>query len=249
VLLTRIARRCCAVGLSIGLVACAPRNVHAREASEASPKGQHHIGDPVTSPQTTATTTSLEQTTASSAAQPPESVPTTGTSPRPSISQATTTLSLSTEVSPSKSARRPVRLRVPALNVNRAISLKPLTIDGDRKLASPRDPQSIGWFRAKGPLVVVGHVDSTTGPGIFFRLIQLKQGDRIEVDFDDGTSVEYVASQVSRFPKKSFPTDLVYRAPQSDLRIITCGGKFNHRTRHYVDNIIVLASPLPVGSQ
>jgi Sortase domain len=117
-------------------------------------------------------------------------------------------------------------------------------LDGNGKLKSPVNPQTVGWYQATGPLVVVGHVDSTTGPAVFFHLTKMKAGDRIEIDFDDGTSMTYFASEVSRFPKRNFPTDLVYRAPSTDIRIVTCGGKFDRRTRHYIDNVIVLASPV-----
>lgn len=35
-----------------------------------------------------------------------------------------------------------------------------------------------------------------------------------------------------------FPTALVYGAPsRSELRLVTCGGSFDQRTGHYVDNV------------
>jgi LPXTG-site transpeptidase (sortase) family protein len=117
-------------------------------------------------------------------------------------------------------------------------------MDENRKLKSPSNPQAVGWYQAKGPLVVVGHVDSTTGPAVFFHLTKLKRGDRIVIDFDDGTALTYVASQVTRVPKQEFPTTLVYQAASTDIRLVTCGGTFDRRTRHYVDNVIVLASPI-----
>jgi Sortase domain len=144
---------------------------------------------------------------------------------------------------------RPLRIRVPVIGLNEGVSKTQLAIDRNRKLNSPDDPQTLGWYQANGPLIVVGHVDSSTGPAVFFHLAKIGRGDRVSVDFDDGTSVTYVASQVSRFPKQSFPTDLVYRAPSTDIRLVTCGGRFDRRTGHYVDNVIVLASPLGTGAQ
>jgi LPXTG-site transpeptidase (sortase) family protein len=139
---------------------------------------------------------------------------------------------------------RPMRLRLPSIQLNRPILTKPLKMDRKRKLESPKDTKSIGWYNAAGPLVLAGHVDSTAGPGVFYGLKKVKRGDTFEVDFADGKSVSYQVSQVSTFPKNKFPTDLVYRANDDDIRIVTCGGKFNRKTRHYEDNVIVVASPV-----
>ena len=44
--------------------------------------------------------------------------------------------------------------------------------------------------------------------------------------------------------KTAFPTDLVY-APtlEPSLRLVTCGGAFDHTRSSYVDNVIVYAEP------
>jgi hypothetical protein len=46
--------------------------------------------------------------------------------------------------------------------------------------------------------------------------------------------------------KDAFPTALVYGpAPGSVLRLVTCGGEFDPRRRHYRDNVVVTAVPAP----
>jgi hypothetical protein len=43
--------------------------------------------------------------------------------------------------------------------------------------------------------------------------------------------------------KAAFPTELVYSPkPVAMLRLITCGGSFDHRARSYRDNVIVTAT-------
>ena len=48
--------------------------------------------------------------------------------------------------------------------------------------------QEAGWYDQGptpgqyGPAVIVGHVDTTTGPAVFHELKELRRGDRIEVD-------------------------------------------------------------------
>jgi hypothetical protein len=44
--------------------------------------------------------------------------------------------------------------------------------------------------------------------------------------------------------KTAFPTDLVYApTPGPELRLVTCGGAFDHTARSYLDNVIVAALP------
>jgi hypothetical protein len=48
---------------------------------------------------------------------------------------------------------------------------------------------------------------------------------------------------VVEYPRRSFPTQAVYgNTPNAQLRLITCGGRFDSRVRSYVDNIVVFAS-------
>ena len=89
---------------------------------------------------------------------------------------------------------------------------------------------------------MLGHVDSQSGPGVFYRLRALRRGDRINVVLRTGKRLRFVVTGAMEAPKNNFPTKLVYRkTPGSTLRLITCGGAFNRSTGHFVDNYIVFA--------
>ena len=92
--------------------------------------------------------------------------------------------------------------------------------------------------------MIAGHVDSFTGPAVFFRLKELGAGDRVEVAGFDGRSLAYTVEKVERYPKNNFPTNAVYGpAPErSSLRLITCGGDFDRERKSYNDNIVVFAN-------
>jgi hypothetical protein len=142
---------------------------------------------------------------------------------------------------------RPVTVEVPAIGVRS--DLIDLDLDADRRLEVPRDPDLAGWYvrgtrpGQHGPAVIAGHVDSTEGPAVFFRLGELQGGDRITVHREDGTAVAFAVDRVERWPKDAFPTDPVYReADGAELRLITCGGAFDEDTSSYHDNVIVFAS-------
>ena len=141
----------------------------------------------------------------------------------------------------------PVRLRIPALHVTS--SLERLGVLADGTVAVPASPDIAGWYAGgprpgqAGPAVILGHVDSQAGPGIFFNLFRLKRGTAVLVDRADGSTVTFRVSSVSRVSKTRFPRDLVYVPTlQPTLRLVTCGGSFDHARRSYRDNVIVYAA-------
>jgi sortase (surface protein transpeptidase) len=92
-----------------------------------------------------------------------------------------------------------------------------------------------------GAAVVVGHVDLDGRPGVFARLGSATSGT--EVDVGSGTgAVRYRVASVASYRKADFPTDLVYGpTDEAELRLITCGGRFDKSTGHYEDNVVVRA--------
>jgi hypothetical protein len=139
-----------------------------------------------------------------------------------------------------------VRVRVPAIGVDSR--LVPLAVGPSGDLVPPGDTATAGWFAqgtapgAVGPAVLVGHVDSRRGPGVFVALHRLAPGDLVLVDRADGSTVSFTVTAVDRYAKDAFPTARVY-APTSrpELRLITCGGTFDRSARSYEDNVVVSA--------
>ena len=142
----------------------------------------------------------------------------------------------------------PVRLRIPALKVDAKIEKLGLQQDG--AIAVPATTDIAGWYEygprpgQPGPAVILGHVDSQAGPGIFIDLYRARPGTLVRVDRADGSSATYTITQVTKVPKVRFPTDLVY-APTLDptLRLVTCGGSFDRARGSYRDNVIAFATP------
>ena len=107
-----------------------------------------------------------------------------------------------------------------------------------------------GWYKNSptpgqlGPSLMLGHIDSAAyGPGVFFRLGDLRQRDRVMVTLADRTVAVFEIERVAEYPKAHFPTLQVYgNLDHAGLRLITCGGKFDPSVRSYDDNIVVYAS-------
>ena len=128
------------------------------------------------------------------------------------------------------SAQPPRWIRIPAIGVSApvvALGLKPDRTS--RCLAGGVTPAGTpgGRSRAQGPAVIAGHVDSTSGPAVFYRLGELHRGARVDIRRADRSVVSFRVEGVERWPKDRFPTRRVYRrTARSTLRLITCGGGF-----------------------
>lgn len=139
----------------------------------------------------------------------------------------------------------PVRLQVAAIGLDSPLMSLGLQADGTMQV--PKGGFPAGWYTGGptpgelGPGVIAGHVDMN-GPGVFYRLHELRPGDRVVVTRQDGSKPVFRVTRLALFPKDQFPTRLVYgNTNRSVLRLITCGGSFNSRTGHYEDNIIAFA--------
>jgi sortase (surface protein transpeptidase) len=145
-----------------------------------------------------------------------------------------------------KPVARPVALTIPLIGVQTSLVYLGLTSGGT--LQVPSSTSVAGWYTgsprpgAIGSAIIVGHIDSYLGPGIFFRLSTLRRGDKIYVRRADGTFVEFRVTAVQQYLKDHFPTEAVYGpVPDAELRLITCGGTFDRATGHYLSNIVVYA--------
>jgi len=150
------------------------------------------------------------------------------------------------EQRPAGNAAAPLRVRVPSIGVDSALAR--LGLDASGALVPPADFAEAGWFAAGtapgdvGPAVLAGHVDSRTGPAVFYRLREIGVGDEVLVDRADGTTARFAVTALGRYPKAAFPTAEVYGpTPDAQLRLITCGGDFDRDARSYRDNVVVYA--------
>lgn len=145
-------------------------------------------------------------------------------------------------------AADPVRIDIPAIGVSSALVSLGLAAAGTMQV--PADYQQAGWYTGgprpgeDGPAVIAGHVDSTTGPAVFFRLRDLRPGDEVRVTRADGSTVRFLVDRLEQYPKATFPTAAVFGpTPRPALRLVTCSGAFDESRHSYLQNLVAFASP------
>ena len=130
-------------------------------------------------------------------------------------------------------------------------SLVALGLNADKSIEVPPvdQPQQAGWYKfgpppgQVGPAVILGHIDGDHQQGIFWRLHEVKPGDKVMVGQQNGHTLTFAVTKVDSVAKDSFPTSAVYgNTADPELRLITCGGAFDATTGHYLDNLIVYAN-------
>ena len=141
-------------------------------------------------------------------------------------------------------ASDPVGLDIPAIGVH-ANQLVALGLAKDGNIEVPTDFATAGWYSLGptpgqfGPAVIAGHLDSKTGPAIFYRLGGLKPGAKVNVTRKEGLVTTFVIDKVARYAKADFPTSTVYGpTTRAEIRLVTSGGAFDQASGHYVDNIV-----------
>ncbi|MBO3739140.1 class F sortase [Actinoplanes flavus] len=143
-------------------------------------------------------------------------------------------------------ASAPERVAIPALDVSAPVVALGLRADGTMEV--PGDATTVGWFTGApapgslGPAVLAGHVDYRGVSGTFAGLSALRPGDEVRITRRDGRTAVFAVTRVATYPKSRFPSGEVYGPiDHAGLRLITCGGDFDRRTGHYVDNVVAYA--------
>jgi hypothetical protein len=140
----------------------------------------------------------------------------------------------------------PLRVRIPSLGVD-----SPLERLGRSRAGTVQVPAHwgrAGWYRngprpgEHGAAVILGHVDSPTGPAVFAGVGGLRAGARVLVVRADGSSAAFRVTRVEQRRRSRFPVQAVYWPTlRPELRLVTCGGRYDRTRGGYLSNVIVFA--------
>lgn len=155
--------------------------------------------------------------------------------------------------SPSPSQRhparssRPVRVRIPTIQVDAPVTGLGMTASGTLRAPDAQHRNLAGWFRdgvppgARGTAILDGHVDTAAGPAVFYDLGTLHRGEHVEVAGEDGRTAVFTVDAVEVYANDHFPNAKVYGpSRRAELRVITCGGGYDSADG-YQGNVVVYA--------
>ena len=116
-------------------------------------------------------------------------------------------------------------------------------------MAAPSSFSDVGWYKygptpgELGSAVFAGHVDNGLGlPGVFKRLDELRPGDELHVQTEEGEDIRFTVSEVEVYPYDAVPTDRLFEqegAPH--LNLVTCTGSWVSGERTYDARLVVYA--------
>ena len=151
---------------------------------------------------------------------------------------------LPTPIIVKKEESYPQKINIPKLGVASKVEAVGLGTDGE--MAMPENPETVAWYKLgnklgeKGNVVIAGHLDSKTGPAIFYRLPELGIGEEIIVADQNNKEFHFVVVKKETYDEDKFPVGEVFgESDKPRLNLITCRGRFDRTTKRYTKRIVV----------
>ncbi|MNM64889.1 Sortase family protein [compost metagenome] len=167
-------------------------------------------------------------------------------SPSPLQTRAPQLLKKNTAPIPEPKAFLPDRLIIPAIHVD--TKLKPVTVLENGQVDVPRDTDIAGILYPgilpgqKGNVIIDGHVDSYTGPAVFFHLKKLLPGNDIILTGAGGWKLTYEVESVEVFKPAEAPLERIF-GPSGNrrLNLITCTGRYSRKKKEHEHRLVIFA--------
>ncbi|MGI8846967.1 MAG: class F sortase [Candidatus Dormibacteria bacterium] len=169
-------------------------------------------------------------------------------SPSPRAVAPSASATVSPPAAPSGSPLEPNRLLIAKLGVDAPVDPVGVDTKGNMDIPPAGHWFDVAWYAPgvlpghPGDAVIDGHLDSTTGPAVFWHLADLNPGDTIVVILKDGTHVSYKVTLNKLIQPTAPPKDLFSSKGAPRLTLITCAGTFDKARREYSERRIVDAT-------
>lgn len=138
----------------------------------------------------------------------------------------------------------PLRLTIEKLGIEAAI--EQVGLDAKNNMDVPKQVDNVAWYQLgaqpgdAGNAVIAGHLDSYTGPAVFYNLGSLEAGDEVAVTHADGSISRFRVTQKSSYPYDQFPiADVFGPTDNKRLNLITCEGDYSQATKLYSHRIVI----------
>lgn len=140
---------------------------------------------------------------------------------------------------------RPMRLKIPSLNVDAAVEPVGLTPGGAMDV--PKNRNDVAWFDLssrpgeKGSAVMAGHFDWQDGASaVFDNLYKLQPGDKLSVEDGQGAATTFVVRASRSYEAAADASEVfVSNDGQAHLNLVTCEGVWNKTAKSYPQRLVV----------
>jgi LPXTG-site transpeptidase (sortase) family protein len=141
----------------------------------------------------------------------------------------------------------PVRLQIPAIQVDAALEYVGLTPQG--AVGVPTDPANAAWYDLGpqpgdvGSAVITGHINWYYGAvGVFANLSKVKPGDKIIVQDVNGAAISFVVRESRVYDAAADAVDVFSSTDgKAHLNLITCDGVWVKSAKQYSERLVVFA--------
>lgn len=140
----------------------------------------------------------------------------------------------------------PAHIEIPSIGVDAAI--EPTGILNNGEMGVPEDVDQVGWFKpgfkagAKGHAVLAGHVDSLTGPAVFYELKKVNTGDQVKLTDANGRKMIFEVKKMASYETDQAPIEEIFgNADGRFINLITCTGNFNRDIGSHEERLVVTA--------
>lgn len=146
-----------------------------------------------------------------------------------------------------KSTGLPMHIQIPAIHLDTAIEHVSLTPDGVMDV--PKIPTNTAWFDLgprpgeKGTAVIDGHLGWKNGvQGAFDHLYQLRIGDTIHIEDENGIITTFVAREIRSYDSNADAPEVFHSNDgKAHLNLITCEGVWDTLHKSYSKRLVVFA--------
>lgn len=144
----------------------------------------------------------------------------------------------------------PKRVIITKLEVNTEV--EQVGMDEMGRMGVPENANNTAWYNLGpkpgevGSAVIAGHLDTKTGPAIFYKLNTLRSGDFITVIDENQKSLNFKVTNVQAFSNNQFPINLVFATNDKPrLNLITCHGTYSRNVQSYNQRMVVFSELEP----
>ena len=118
----------------------------------------------------------------------------------------------------------------------------------DGKMDVPQNRTHVGWYGygerpgEQGAAVIGAHLELGGKPGMFWNLKDLRVGDTIQVEDEQGTVQTFLIREREQYHVDSAPLQKIFRGTGGrSLHLITCAGVWRADLGHYDERLVIFA--------